>query len=326
MAYQQLTMEQRIIIASLRRKGVKVSDIAREIGKNKSTVSRELARNSSPDPGIGYLWEGAEWKTKERRDKANQHLRKIEEGSWLALYIFEKLRSRWSPEQIHLSIKEDGDKELNALNLSSISFKTVYTFIEKEHPEFLCYLLLRSHHKRRPKGSGKRELIKNRRWIETRPKEIEERKTVGDWEGDTIVSGCRRKAIATFDDRASNYMLAGRMEGRGAQEMKQVTCKLFIPLPQTKRRTCTNDNGPEFALHQETEKELNLMMYFAHPYHSWERGINENGNRELRRFFPKRTRFADIEDWELDWAVNLINNRPRKRLGNRTPYQVFHEA
>jgi IS30 family transposase len=317
MAYRQLTTEETILIYSLHRKGLGVSAIARELGRDKATISRELSRNSSSDPSIGYLYEAALFHRKERRRKANVRLRKISEGSPLALFIFGKLRDRWSPEQISNAIRWER-------KLPVVTHKTIYAFIKASHGEFRRYLLLLSHRKRRRKDGKKHVLIKDRRWIEERPKEVEDRTRLGDWEGDTIVSGCRKKAIATFADRASNYFMAARMEGRGAREMSQATIRLFAPLPPTKRHTCTNDNGTEFTLHQETEKALGMAMYFAHPYHSWERGINENLNRELRRFFPKKTLFSEIEDWELDWALHLINNRPRKRLGNRTPHQVFH--
>ena len=147
---------------------------------------------------------------------------------------------------------------------------------------------------------------------------------MGHWEGDTIVSGCRRKAIATFAERASNYFMAKKMEDRTAPEMKRVASELFTLLPKSRKKSCTNDSGPEFAEHKAMETELKITMFFAHPYHSWERGINENLNRQLRRFFPKGIDFAEIEEWELDWAVNLINHKPRKRLGYRTPHEVFH--
>jgi IS30 family transposase len=319
MVYHHLTTAETIIIAMLRRKGMGSNAIAREIGRDKGTVSRELSRHSSSNPAIGYLHEAAQWHRRDRRHQANQKLKKIKEGSSLALFIFEKLRARWSPESIARTI-------LGSEDLLTVALKTIYSFIKSSHPEFLRYFLLLSHRKRKRKDGKKHELILNRRWINERPKAIEARQKVGDWEGDTIVSGSRKQAIATFRERTSDFFMAGKMEDRGAQAMKQVTVKLFSPHAAEKRRTCTNDNGPEFALHQETERELGLTMYFAHPYHSWERGINENGNRELRRFFPKKTRFEDIDDWELDWAVNLINNRPMKRLGYRTPHQVFHET
>ncbi len=150
-------------------------------------------------------------------------------------------------------------------------------------------------------------------------------KKLGHWEGDTVVSTCRNTAIATFAERKSGYFLAGKMENRSATEMSKISVQLFKKhVPKCLRKTCTNDNGPEFAEHQATEKALTMTMYFAHPYHSWERGTNENTNRLLRQFFPKDTDFTDVSQKEIDWAADLMNHRPRKRLNYRTPYEVFH--
>lgn len=102
--------------------------------------------------------------------------------------------------------------------------------------------------------------------------------------------------------------------------------KAFKNIPEKKKKSCTNDSGPEFAGHKQMETDLKMTMYFAHPYHSWERGTNENTNRLVRQFFPKGTYFSEIEEWELAWAVDLINHRPRKRLGYRTPHEVFMES
>lgn len=315
MAYKQLTRKERERVEVYLSEGYGPSAIARKLGRDKGTLSRERKRNSLS--GIGYRGEFADYHAHRRRREANERLRKIEDGSPLAFHIFNKLRERWSPEDISADLRKQAD-------LPYVSPGTIYRFIEKEHPELKQYLLILSHKKPRPRGHAKKELIKDRRWIDERPAEVEERKKMGHWEGDTIVSGCRKKAIATFAERASDYLMAKKMEDRTAPEMTRVASVLFVPLPKNRKRSCTSDSGPEFAEHKTMEEELNITMYFAHPYHSWERGINENLNRELRRFFPKGTNFTEIKEWELDWAVNLINHKPRKRLGYRTPHEVFH--
>ena len=138
------------------------------------------------------------------------------------------------------------------------------------------------------------------------------------------MSKCRRKAVATFAERKSGFLIAGKMEDRTAQTMHTVSTAQFKRrCPKQLRKTCTNDNGPEFALHEQTERALSMRMYFAYPYRSWERGTNENTNRLLRAFFPKSLCFEDITQEDVDQVVDLLNHRPRKRLGYRTPHEVF---
>ncbi len=316
MVYHHLTSVQRTYIEVLHAEGHTLAVIAQRIGKDKSTVFRELKRNAST--GIPYKADFAQFHSSQRRIIANRQHRKISDGSILERHILEKLRLRWSPDEIR------GDLPQHKA-LASVCNETIYSFIKKRHPEFKRYLLILSHKNYRKRGSGKREIILNRRMIDKRPQAIELRKRLGHWEGDTVVSKCRNKAIATFAERKSGYFLAGKMENRGAVEMRKVTVQLFRKsVPKYLRKTCTNDNGPEFAEHQKTEKALTMTMYFAHPYHSWERGTNENTNRLLRQFFPKTTNFSDVTQEQIDWAVDLINHRPRKRLNYRSPHQVFH--
>lgn len=316
MVYGHLTSVERTYIEVLHAEGHGPSEIARRIERDKGTVSRELRRNVAT--GIGYKAEFAEFHKSRRRIAANKDMRKIADGSTLAEFIFAKLRLRWSPDEIR-------DDLGNQTHLHTVCNETLYRFIKDRHPEFKKYLLILSRKNYRKRGLGKRETIPNRRMIDERPASVDGRKTLGHWEGDTVVSSCKNKAIATFAERKSGYYLAGKMEDRTAETMKNVTVQLFKDsVPKCLRKTCTNDNGTEFADHETTEKALTMTMYFAHPYHSWERGTNENTNRLLRQFFPKGTNFSDITQEEIDWAVDLINHRPRKRLNYRTPHDVFH--
>jgi transposase, IS30 family len=335
MAYIQLTRDETVLLAAYRRDGLSFGAIAAKLGRSKSTLSREWKRNTCD--GIGYHPEFAAYHRSRRRAEANQQRRTITAGSTLERFIFDRLRDRWSPEDIAAILRaarEAGEMTVTDVRsgtvydfgiIPSLSAKTIYAFIRREHPAFLQYFSVLSHKKPRPKGAGKRELIKGRTWIEDRPKEAEERKAVGHWEGDTIVSGCRNRAIATLADRATGYLLAGLMADRTAGELNRAMHAQMTSLPLHVRKTATMDNGPEFAEHAALAVALALAIYFAHPYHSWERPVNERMNRELRRFFPKGTHFAEIEEWELDRAVSLINHKPRKRLGYRTPHAVFHE-
>ena len=316
MVYSHLTSVQRTYIEVLHEGGHSLAEIGTQIGKHKSTVSRELKRNVST--GIAYKAEFAQFHAGRRSIGANKQRRKIQDGSALERHILSKLRLRWSPDEIRGKLKQQ-------TALPSVCNETIYAFIKQRRPEFKRYLLILSRRRYRKRGSGKREIILHRRMIDGRPKLIEARKKLGHWEGDTVVSKCRNKAIATFAERKSGYFLAGKMEDRRAGTMRKVSVQLFRKhVPKCLRKTCTNDNGPEFAEHEATEKALTMTMYFAHPYHSWERGTNENTNRLLRQFFPKDTDFTDVTQEEIDWAVDLINHRPRKRLNYRTPHEVFH--
>lgn len=315
MAYRQLNAFERAQIQILRQEEYSLGGIAEALERSKSTISREISRNSCT--GMGYEAEFAQFHARHRKAKANQRY-KIAEGSSLERHMMDKLRRRWSPDEIR--------DDLVRQSLPTVCNETIYTFIKERRPEFKQYLLILSRKNYRRRGTGKKELIPDRRWIDERPKEVELREEVGHWEGDSIVSKCRREAIATFAERTSGYLLAEKMQDRTAPEMTAASARAFADIPQEKRKSCTSDSGPEFAEHKKMEQELKMTMYFAHPYHSWERGTNENTNRLLRQFFPKSTRFSEIEGWELAWAVDLINHRPRKRLGYRTPHEVFMES
>jgi IS30 family transposase len=235
-------------------------------------------------------------------------------GSPLEAFAIQKLRERWSPDAIAGQWNTGG-------KTPHVCAQAIYDWIDA-HREFRQYLLLGK--KRRKKQKHKKIIIPNKRMIDTRPASVERRKTLGHWEGDTIVSTCKKQSIATFAERKSGFLIAGKMEDRTAKTMDRVTTEQFKKhCPKHLRKTCTNDNGAEFALHRRTERTLSMTMYFAFPYHSWERGTNENTNRLIRAFFPKSMSFAELTQDDVDHVVHLLNHRPRKRLGYRTPYEVF---
>jgi len=312
MAYQHVTRDQRLIIDHGLRMGKRKADIARDIGVHRSTLTREPQRNTAT--GLPYTADIAAYHAARRRREANGKRRKILPGAPLEAFIIKKLRERWSPDEIA--------KRWNAEREEwHVCPQTIYTWI-RDHREFRQYLLL--GRKRRRKQKYVKVVIPNKRMIDTRPVRIATRKTLGHWEGDTIVSTCRQQSIATFSERKSGFLIGGKMEDRTAETMTRVTTEQFKKhCPKHLRKTCTNDNGPEFAMHEKTEKNLSMRMYFAFPYHSWERGTNENTNRLLRAFFPKSMRFEELTQEDVDRVVDLLNHRPRKRLDYRTPYEVF---
>ncbi len=167
-----------------------------------------------------------------------------------------------------------------------------------------------------------REDAKKRR-IDLRPEVVNERKRLGDWEGDTVVGHGHSGALLTPVERKSGYLVADKLARATADAVNETTVTSMGRIPKKKRLTCTYDNGSEFSLHENTEKLLEMLIYFAWPYHSWERGTNENTNGLLRQFFPKKMPFWHITQKDVEKAVILINNRPRKRLGYLTPHEVL---
>lgn len=312
MAYAHLTRDQRVIVEHSLRTGVTKAEIARQIGKHRSTLTREPKRNTAT--GLPYTVDIAEYYAEKRRDDANGKRRKILLGSSFELFMMKKLRERWSPDEI----AKRWNKEQKTPHVCP---QTIYTWID-HHEEFRQYLLL--GRKRGKKQKYIKTVIPNKRMIDTRPVCIALRKILGHWEGDTIVSKCRLQAIATFAERKSGFLIAGKMDDRTAATMSCVTIVQFKKhCPKNLRKTCTNDNGTEFAKHEKTEKKLSMKMYFAFPYHSWERPTNENTNRLIRAFFPKSMRFGEITQEDVDHVVDMLNHRPRKRLGYQTPHEVF---
>jgi len=317
MSYNHINREERIILASLLKAGHSQKFISIQLNKDPSTVSRELSRNSNVEGR--YLPGYANAKNKERRRSANQAGRKIIIDSELEKYIFKKLKIYWSPEQISGRLKTKYDKQI-------IHHETIYQWIYNKRPEFKKYLRCKKRKYRRRYGTKirekQRELAKKKS-IDTRPARVEKRSELGDWEGDTIVGGEKTTDILTHVDRKSGYLLADILKRATAENVKRSTVKRFYKIPKKKKLSITYDNGTEFSAHKTIEERTKIPIYFAHPYHSWERGTNENTNGLLKQFFPKKMPLANVCQEQVAKAVKLINNRPRKRLNYLTPDEVF---
>lgn len=318
MSRVHLTHDDRIRLASLKRAGLKQKDIARELGKNPSTISRELSRNPSSNR-TGYNVKIAQENTDRRRVLANQHFRKIKNNPWLQKHIKKKLKLDWSPEQIAGRLEYIKGERI-------ICHETIYQYIYDTGKELTKHLRYKKSKYRRRYGTkireAERESAKKRR-IDLRPEEINERKNIGHWEGDTIHGKDNSGAIATHVERKSGYLLGGKLKQNNGINFKESAVTSFERIPKAKRLSCTYDNGPETSEYELIERELNMTIYFAWPYHSWERGTNENTNGLLRQYFPKGSRFDTVTQETVNEAVRLLNNRPRKRLNYLTPYEVF---
>lgn len=317
MSYQQLNSNKRVVLERLFRAKITQKEIARILKTAASTISRELKRNK--DKNGNYRAKIAIKRSKKRRTKANQKFKKLPTKSALRQYIIRKLKKYWSPEQIV-------GKRLQKAN-ENVCCETIYQFVYKDRPDLKQFLRCRKRKYRKRHGTLVREkkrqaMIKR---IDSRPEIVETRERIGDWEGDTIRGKDKKSALLTHVERKSGYLIANRLKRAFAQATRALTIKEFLKLPKKKRLTITYDNGSEFAEHKTTANRLDIAIYFAYPYRSWERGTNENTNGLLRQFFPKGTNFTKITDFDLQRAVKLINNRPRKRLKYHTPTEIFSE-
>ena len=311
----QLTFLERERISQMHHAGASQSEIAEELGRASSTISRELKRNSLT--GIYFAVTAQELAQRRRQQRAL--VRKMDDPK-TNYYVRSRLVRCWSPDQIAGRSKSDfvGDRR------RQISHQTIYTWIKSQPPADRRHFtsFLRRAGCRRPRDDG-RGRIPNQVLIEGRPKVVSQRGRYGDWEGDTVVGAGHSGAVVTLVERKSGYLLTAKSCDRKARRVAGKIASRLAELPAELRRTATFDNGKEFAEHAYLAKRLEMKIYFAQPYCSWQRGTNENTNGLLRQFIPKGTDFRDISWQELEHYTNLINDRPRKRLGYRTPVEVF---
>jgi IS30 family transposase len=310
MNYKQLAREQRYQIYALMRAGHNQSRIAVLVGCDKSTISRELRRNRGLK---GYRPYQADELAFSRQCEAYRS--RIAWQTWQQ--VERLLRQEWSPEQIAGRLKLEKQP--------TVSHECIYLYVyaEKRRGGTL-HRHLRSQKKQRKRYGGyiRRGQIPNRTSIDKRPKIVASKGRFGDWEADTIVGARHQGGILSAVERKSKLTRLRKLATKGAAEMKDNSIELLAPLA-AKVHTITVDNGKEFCEHELIAAGLQARIYFAHPYASWERGLNENTNGLVRQYFPKKYDFARINDADVERVAELLNNRPRKTLGYRTPNEVF---
>jgi len=299
-------------IARMLRAGHSFKEIARTIGKDASSVSRHIREFGGKD---GYDSREVRRKKHMKRIAAMDGIRLIRGN--LLRFITKELIQHKSPEQI---------AGVLALKKKPIVTSTIYRYIKERAPHLKKYLRSQKGKYRRRRGTKirekQREQAKKRR-IDERPKIVERRGRIGDFEGDTLMGRDKRVRIVSFVDRRTGYLIAYLLPKMNACLLTSLALKYFRPVPKKKRRTITLDNGFEFADWESLEKKSEMRVYFAYPYHFWERGTNENTNGLLRQYFPKTYDFNLITPTELAQAVKRLNNRERKRLGFLSPSRVF---
>lgn len=263
--YKQLTTGQRYQIYGLKQSGLNQTQIALNVGVDKSTISREFRRNKGKRG----------WRPNQAQSLRNERKHACNNGKHFTLSEWAEvdrlIRKDLSPEQTAKRLELEGGLQ--------ISHEAIYQHVYAD-------------------------------------------KRIGDWEGDTVIGKNHRGGLVTLAERKSRYVLAGHIRSKHADGVTAITTRLLTPF-KDKCHTITFDNGKEFAEHERIAAELQTSIYFAHPYHSWERGLNENSNGLLRQYFPKSMELTDITEEQVQRAVEQLNHRPRKVLGFRSPHEVF---
>jgi IS30 family transposase len=308
--YTQLTEEQRYQIYEDHTHGFSQTDIAKSIGVNKSTISRELKRNT----GLrGYRPRQAQQLTEKR--KLDRVKPRIFHHHWAR--VEDLIREDWSPEQV------SGWLLINESIL--ISHEWIYLHIYKDKlngGDLHTHLRCQKKRKKRYGSYDRRGQLKNRVSIDERPVVVDLKSRIGDWEADTVAGRQTGPRLVTLVERKSRFTLIGLAKDKSAESVKSTIFEM-IEGYHSKIKTITYDNGKEFAGHEEIATHCFSKAYFAHPYCSWERGLNENTNGLLRQYFPKSSDFSLLTDEDIKLAMDKLNNRPRECLGFKTPNQVL---
>lgn len=300
------------MISRLLRAGYSVRAIAEAIGKDHSAVVRHVNHH-----GGRAAYDVREVRRAKRmgRIKAMQSIRVL--TGTLLRRVVRELKDHRSPEQIAGVLKTEG---------RTLAASTIYRYLDERAPHLKTFLRSKKGKYRRKHGTKIREKAREqakKRRIDERPKVIERKGRLGDFEGDTMLGRDKRVRIVTFVDRRSGYLIAFLLPKLRAELLTSLALKHFRRLPKAIRRTLTLDNGTEFSDWERLEKKSGMTVYFAYPYHFWERGSNENTNGLLRQYFPKDLDFNLIKPHELAAVVRKLNDRPRKRLGFKSPRSLF---
>lgn len=313
MGYVHLTDDDRYHIYEGRVEGLTVTEIARQLGRSKSTISRELCRGAGER---GYRPAQAIRKQQDR-SAASANGRRISTATWAVVEA--SVREDWSPEQIAGRLRL-------AHGACVVSHEAIYLHIYADkhmggdlHTHLRCKKVRR---KRYGSGRTRRGQIRNRVGIEQRPKIVDAKSRVGDWEGDTIIGANQSHAIISMVDRRSKYTLLQKVERKTSEQVTEGIIAKLAPISALVQ-TMTLDNGVEFAGHEIFSKCIDADIYFARPYHSWERGLNENTNGLVRQYYPKKSCFKNITQQDLDLLAAKLNDRPRKTLDYRTPNEMI---
>lgn len=305
------------MLALFRKQGLNQSEMARSLGRHRSTVCREFRRNSSRADGH-YRPSKAQERTNGRRSRSRRNLRFTPQDF---ATVEELLCRQWSPEQVSGHLRRSGQL--------SISHETIYRHIWRDKQEGgLLYTHLRGARKRRRKRYGaydSRGRLAGKRLITERPQEVETREQLGHWEIDTVMGTGSLDCIVTLVERKTGMVLIGKLRDRTASSFNQRVIRL-IRHHEGAFLSVTADNGTELHGYERIEERTGVLFYFAHPYHSWERGSNENANALIRQYLPRGKSMAGLSQQLCNSIARKLNSRPRKRLGFKTPLECYQES
>lgn len=310
MSYSHLTLDERYQIYGLLKSEMSIKKIAKKMNRSNASVSRELKRNKGKR---GYRPEQAHMKAMVRFNSAPKHIKMTLD---LVKRIEGLIRKKWSPDQVSGRLRREN---------IFISHERIYLHVlEDKNNGGDLYTHLRCQKKRRKrygtKRHDKRGQIKDRVSIEKRPNVVEEKKRVGDWEGDLVIGKNHKSCLVTLADRGTKKTKIGKIKSKQSTEVSRT---INSKLKKEVVRTITLDNGKEFSEHKQVAESTKSKVYFAHPYSSWERGLNENTNGLIRQYFPKKTDFSHLSAQEIKKVEDALNNRPRKILNYLTPNEVY---
>lgn len=308
--YTHLSYEERKRIGALRVQRKSISEIARILGRNKSTISRELQRPKHHGAYDSQRSEAHANRLKRKPRRPRKIVGEVEE------VVKQGLKDLWSPQQIAGRIKRVRPE-------LSVSHQCVYDWLYRDKKEGGSWCaFLRINRRKRYSIRGRIKLA-NRVGIDMRPKSVDSRRYFGDWEGDTLQGKLNSGAIATLVERKSLFTVLAHVASKQASILNKAVAQRFSLFPGLPKRTLTLDNGTEFAGHMELAEALGVRVYFAAPQASWQRGLNENTNGLLRQYLPKKTDFSKVSPERIAEIQDLLNNRPRKKLGYRTPAEIM---
>jgi transposase, IS30 family len=313
--YHQLTHEERYSITALLRIGRTQAEIAGELGRSRSTISRELRRNVTRHDGHYRAAKAQQYSVARRRRERR--------GSWFSAEQMTEvetlLKKKWSPEQVSAVLKQQG--------VFTISHETIYRHVLKDKKAggrlYTHMRIMSKRVRKRYNGKDSRGVLSGKRHISERPIEAEKRLQIGHWEGDTVIGSDKHACVLTLVERRSGFAVIRKLTSRTAEQATWAAANVIAEHRQ-KISTITFDNGTEFHSYKVLEGVFPVKCYFATPYHSWERGSNENLNGLFRQYIPKGTCMKSLTQKECDRIAYELNSRPRKRHGFKTPMEIYH--
>jgi IS30 family transposase len=294
------------------------SEIAIQLNRHRTTIWREQKRNKPKVNEVRYLAHLANNRAKERWKTSHERLRLADKR--VRAHVETRIRKGYSPEQTAARIAVEKPDLIT-------NYESIYQYIYKEARHLIPFLR-KQHRKRRNRGSGKNKRaikVQNRTMIDKRPKSVETRKDFGHWEGDTMVSRLSKAALMVVYERKTMMLRLQKMTAKTAEQMRKKVIKSLCKMPDKFVKTITLDNGTENAEHEYIARSLNADIFFCNPYHSWEKGGVENIIGLIREYLPKKTDIAKLSNRQIKQIERKLNNRPRKRLGYRTPLEVYRE-